>query len=46
MVNGLAFNAMQGANCSPGAIWGSVSCSRTLRHTAKGELGFEQATLQ
>ena len=26
----------QGANRSSGAIWGSVSCSRTLRHAAGG----------
>ena len=38
--------AMQGANCTSGAIWGSVSCSRTLRHAAQpspGELGFKPA---
>ena len=28
-------DAMQGASCTSGAIWGSVSCSRTLRHAAQ-----------
>ena len=33
---------------APGAIWGSVSCSRTLRHVAQlsPELGFEPATFR
>ena len=38
---------MQGANRTSGAIWGSVSCSRTLRHAAQispRELGFVPAT--
>ena len=36
------------ADCTSGAIWGSVSCSRTLLHAAKLslELGFEPATFQ
>ena len=40
--------AMQGASCTSGAIRGSVSCSRTLRHAAQLslELGFGPATLQ
>ena len=41
--------AMQGANCTAGAIWGSVSCSRTLWHAAQlspGELGFEPVTFR
>ena len=39
--------AMQGASCVSGAIWGSVSCSRTLQHAAQlilGETGFEPQT--
>ena len=28
----MAEAAMQDTNCSSGAIWGSVSCSRTLQH--------------
>ena len=27
---------MQVATCSSGAVWGSVSCSKTLRHAAGG----------
>ena len=27
---------LQGANCSSGALWGSASCSSTLRHAATG----------
>ena len=40
--------SMQGANLTSGEIWGSVSCSRTLQHTAQlsPELGFEPATFQ
>ena len=29
-------DGMQGASCSSGAIWGSVSCSRMLQHAARG----------
>ena len=38
----MAEAVMQGANCTSGAIWGSVSCSRTLQHAAQlsPELGF------
>ena len=32
----MANSAMQGAFCSSGAIWGSASCSRTLRHAWYG----------
>ena len=32
----MAKAAMHGANYSSGAIWGSVSCSRTLRYAAGG----------
>ena len=41
-------DTMQGANCTSGAIWGSVSCSRTLRHAAQlsPDLGFEPVTFQ
>ena len=40
--------AMQGVNLTSGAIWGSVSCSRTFRQAAQlsPELGFEPATFQ
>ena len=31
----MAEATVQGANCTSGAIWGSVSCSRTLRHAAQ-----------
>ena len=39
----MAEAAMQGVSRTSGAIWGSVSCSRTLRHAAQlsPELGFE-----
>ena len=30
----------QGANCTSGAIWGSLSCSRTLPHAAQPGAGF------
>ena len=41
----MAEGAMQGANHTSGAIWGSVSCSRTLWLAAQlsPELGFEPA---
>ena len=45
----MAEAAMQGANCTSGAIWGSVYSSMTLQHTAQpspGEPGFEPATFQ
>ena len=29
----------EGANCASGAIWGSVSCSRILRHVAQSRPG-------
>ena len=38
--------AMQGANCSSGAIWGSVSWSRTLRHAARGSRDLNPITRQ
>ena len=31
----MAEAAMQGANCTSGAIWGSVSCSRILQHASQ-----------
>ena len=34
----MAEAAMQGANCTSGAIWGSLTCSRVLQHAA-GEAG-------
>ena len=43
----MAEAAMQGANCTLGASWSSVSCSRTLCNAAQlslGELGFEPVT--
>ena len=43
----MAEAAMQGANCTSGASWGSVSYSRTFQHAAQpslGKLGFEPAT--
>ena len=39
--------ALTDGNRTSGAIWGSVSCSRALRHAAQfspGELGFKPAT--
>ena len=38
----MAEAAMPGANCTSGAIWGSVSCSRILQHAAQlsPELGW------
>ena len=39
--------AIQGANCTSGVIWGSVSFSRRFQHAAQpspGEPGFELAT--
>ena len=36
----MAEAATQGANCTSGAIWGSVSCSGILRHAA--QLGLNQ----
>ena len=44
----MAEAAMQGANCTSGAIWGSLSCSRTLQHAAQlsPELGSEPATFR
>ena len=44
----MAEAAMQGANCTSGTVWSSVSCSRTLRHAANfsSELGFGPATFQ
>ena len=44
----MAETAMQGASCESEAIWGSVSCSRSLRHAAQFslELRFEPATLR
>ena len=43
----IAEAAMQGANCTSQAIWGSVSCSRTLQHAAQLSPGlvFEPAIL-
>ena len=32
----MAQTAMQGANCSSEAVWGSVSCSRILQRAARG----------
>ena len=44
----MAEAAMQGANRTLGAIWGPVSCSRTVWHAAKlsPELGLEAATFR
>ena len=37
--------AMQGASCSSGAIWGGVSCSRTLAQHATGGVGIRNGDL-
>ena len=42
----LAEAAMQGANCSSGAIWGSVSCSGSLRHAARRSRDSNQRQLK
>ena len=44
----MAEATMQGVNCTSRLIWGSVSCSKTLRHAAQlsRELGFEPATFR
>ena len=35
----MAEATMQGVSCASGAIWGSVSCSRTLRHATQPRAG-------
>ena len=44
----MAEAAMQGVTRTSGAVWGSASCSRTLRHAAQLSpgLGFEPATFR
>ena len=39
LIAGPLLMAVEGANCASGAIWGSVSCSRILRHVAQSRPG-------